>query len=72
MVFWSLEYTKQGWPAVYEPELEVFHRRKDELTVQDNCLLWGSRVVIPPKLQARVIDELHEGHAGVVRMKSLA
>lgn len=34
--------------------------------------MWGLRVVIPPKLQSQVIEELHEGHLGVVKMKNLA
>ena len=32
----------------------------------------GIRVVIPGKLQDRVLEELHEGHLGVVRIKALA
>ncbi|XP_060092539.1 uncharacterized protein K02A2.6-like, partial [Heteronotia binoei] len=36
------------------------------------CLLWGSRVVIPPPLQRRVLESLHETHLGIVRMKALA
>ncbi|XP_058024065.1 uncharacterized protein K02A2.6-like, partial [Ahaetulla prasina] len=35
-------------------------------------LLWGDRVVIPEKLRKRVLDLLHEGHPGIVRMKGLA
>lgn len=31
----------------------------------------GIRVYIPPKLRKRVLDELHMGHFGVSRMKSL-
>ena len=33
--------------------------------------MWGSRVVIPPKLQSRALDELHEGHLGIVKMKAM-
>ncbi len=46
--------------------------RKDELTTQQGCLMWGWRVVIPPKLRSRVLAELHTGHLGVVRMKAVA
>ena len=67
-----MENTKQGWPTVSEKELEPFQRRKDELTIQDGCLMWGSRVIIPPKHQAQLLAELHEGHLGVVMMKALA
>ena len=34
--------------------------------------MWGIRVVVPQKLRQQVLDELHLGHPGVVRMKSLA
>ena len=35
-------------------------------------MLWGSRVVIPESLRGKVIDELHEVHPGMTRMKALA
>lgn len=38
----------------------------------DGCLLWGSRVIVPPPGQAQVMEELHDAHPGVSRMKSLA
>ncbi|XP_026548252.1 uncharacterized protein K02A2.6-like [Notechis scutatus] len=36
------------------------------------CLLWGTRVVIPAKLQGPVLKVLHEDHPGIIRMKALA
>ena len=45
---------------------------KLELSVQDECLLWGSRVEVPEVLRPRVLNELHSGHVGICRMKSLA
>ena len=67
-----LEHVRLGWKPVNAKALEPFYRRKEEITVQDGCLMWGSRVIIPPKLQKRVLDELHEGHLGIVKMKALA
>ena len=67
-----LEHVRLGWKPVNTKALEPFYRRKEEITVQDGCLMWGSRVIIPPKLQKRVLDELHEGHLGIVKMKALA
>ncbi|XP_049523015.1 uncharacterized protein K02A2.6-like [Dermacentor silvarum] len=32
----------------------------------------GTRVVVPAKLQGFVLDELHDGHPGIVRSKELA
>ena len=67
-----MEHTKQGWPAVHEKELEPFYRKKEELTIQDGCLMWGSWVLIPSKHQTQVLDELHDGHLGVAKMNALA
>ncbi|XP_034031452.1 uncharacterized protein K02A2.6-like [Thalassophryne amazonica] len=52
--------------------LVLYIVRKDELSVLQGCLMWGNRVVVPPKLCQHVLDELHAGHPGVVKMKSLA
>jgi len=40
--------------------------------VQDCCLLWGSRLVIPVPMRQRVLEELHAGHPGVSCMKAIA
>ena len=32
----------------------------------------GVRVVVPQKLQGRVLEELHQAHLGIIRMKSVA
>ncbi|PFX11662.1 Uncharacterized protein K02A2.6 [Stylophora pistillata] len=53
-------------------QVKNFTLRKDELTLQDGCLLWGSRVIIPPKYRTQLLEQLHEGHPGIVRMKALA
>ncbi|XP_026569112.1 uncharacterized protein K02A2.6-like, partial [Pseudonaja textilis] len=36
------------------------------------CILWGDQVVVPTKLQKRVLQMLHDGHPGIVRTKALA
>ena len=46
--------------------------RKLELSVQDGCLLWGSRVVIPKPGRAQILALLHEGHPQIFKMKGLA
>ena len=37
----------------------------------DNVLLYSERVVIPKKLQNRILRDFHSGHPGINRMKSL-
>lgn len=38
----------------------------------DDCVLWGSRIVVPKVGHAKLLSELHEGHLGISRMKALA
>ena len=61
-----------GWRATDDQTMKPFQQRRDEFSVQDECILWGSRVVIPPPGRPKVIDKLHAGHPGISWMKSLA
>ena len=67
------EYTSSGWPNhCPDPEIKPYWNRREDLSLEDGCLLWGRRVVIPLKLQGHLLDELHECHPGMCRMKVLA
>jgi hypothetical protein len=67
------DFVLNGWPQTYNNgELAPYYARRDELTVSQGCLMWGIRVVIPTKLCSQVLDQIHEGHLGVVKMKSFA
>ena len=63
-----------GWKSVdtSEPDVQPYYTRRDELSVLKGCILWGSRVVMPPQGRERITDELHSTHPGIVKMKSLA
>ena len=66
-------YVMSGWPRSKLPEkFKPYQSRLNELSTQDGCLLWGSRVVIPPPGRSRVLEELHETHSGATKMKALA
>ena len=67
-----LQYTQQGWPSDGDPELEPYSSRRLELSSYEGCVMWGTRIVIPPQGREAVLLELHEGHPGITRMKSLA
>ena len=64
--------TQKGWPTKVNDDLKPYWIRRDEITIESGCLLWGVRVLVPKKLQGRVLEELHKGHPGASRMKSLA
>ena len=67
-----MQYVKQGWPEKCDEKLMPYSTKRNEISVYDGCLLKGSRVIIPPKARKDVLAELHEGHPGMTRMKSLA
>lgn len=70
-----LKWVQYGdWPPEGQgtPEVAQYVRRKLELWVQEGCLLWGHRVVVPKECQKKVLKELHETHPGICRMKALA
>ena len=68
------EAVRQGdWKGVpNNPETAHYRPRSHELSVQDDCLLWGNRVVVPTAGREAVTRVLHEGHPGMSRMKALA
>ena len=56
-----MQFVMHGWTTTdnLPPEVKPFLRRKFELSVQNNCLLWGGRIIVPPKLRDTVSQELH-------------
>ncbi|RUS87372.1 hypothetical protein EGW08_004826 [Elysia chlorotica] len=68
----AIYFTKHGWPTNSSDELRPFLHRKQELSVHQDCLLWGTRVIVPQKLQQQVLHQLHDGHLGIVKMKNMA
>ena len=69
---WPGDTNLCGWPRDTNlcGELRTYQQRAMKLSVQDGCVLWGSRVVIPPAGHAQVLQLLHEGHPGITRMKA--
>ena len=62
-----------NWNAAERSEdTRPYASRKWELSVQGDCILWGSRVVVPQACREAVLEMLHEAHPGIVRMKALA
>ncbi len=51
--------------------MNQYYQRRFELSVEQNCLLWGARVVIPGKLRENILDLLHCTHLGSCSMKAL-
>ena len=66
-------FVMSGWPDdKLGDEFRPYTTRKSELSVLDGCLLWASRIIVPPPGRQMVLNELHETHPGVSKMKALA
>lgn len=52
--------------------LRPYFARKTELSLENQGILWGNRVIIPYDLRIHVLGLLYEQHIGMVRMKMLA
>ncbi|XP_054707489.1 uncharacterized protein K02A2.6-like [Uloborus diversus] len=46
--------------------------KESEFSLQQGCIMYGHRVCIPQKYHKAVLEELHVGHPGIVKMKALA
>jgi len=70
-----IAYLERGWPvntAPLQKELHTYFEQRQEISFEENILLWRGRIVVPSDLQTSVVQILHEGHPGVCAMKELA
>ena len=65
-------FAARGWPSKPPDDIRAFTARRNEISIDNGCLLWGTRVIIPASLRSRVLDILHETHIGISRMKAQA
>uniref|UniRef100_H3B502 ribonuclease H n=1 Tax=Latimeria chalumnae TaxID=7897 RepID=H3B502_LATCH len=62
-----LTFILNGWPNfTKDPTLRPFFDKKDQLSTDQGSILWGTRVVIPPKYY------LYDCHLRISQMKALA
>lgn len=70
-----LQWAWKGWPdnkTKFSDEFAPYRQRKNEISCYQDCLLWGTRVIVPPGGRKTVLNLLHSAHPGIVKMKSLA
>ncbi|XP_055524749.1 uncharacterized protein K02A2.6-like [Wyeomyia smithii] len=69
-------HINEGWPnhskAINDPVVQQFFIRRDSLLIVQGCIMFGDRVVVPNRFRKRILQQLHRGHPGMERMKSLA
>lgn len=60
-------YVWSGWPSSVkslEPELRPFWGVHNDISIVDDLVMAGSRIVIPESSRAEVLRDIHEGHQG--------
>ncbi|KAG6456672.1 hypothetical protein O3G_MSEX009875 [Manduca sexta] len=68
-----LLYVQSGWPEhCNEDDLKPYFMKRNELYIENGCIMWGYRIIIPNTLQSVVLKQLHSSHMGIVKTKSLA
>ena len=68
------KFVVEGWPMnkrAISADLHAFYAVREELSTafKGQCVVRGSRTIIPSTLRAAVLELAHEGHPGIVRMK---
>ena len=53
----GLQVVLQGWPDRSEDEeMDPFLQRREELRIEDGCILWGVKMVVPTQLWAKMVE----------------
>lgn len=61
--------TTGNWPK--DASMRSYFNVRQELSIQDDLVVRGTRLVLPDQLQKRTLDLAHEGHQGIVKTKQL-
>ena len=60
-----LKFVLEGWPSrltKYQEDIRPYFERRTELSTEQGCVLWGSRIIVPEKLREEVLELLHLAH----------
>ena len=67
-----LRCTKSGWPDSFSDAFKPYYHRRSKISIEENCLLWASLVILPLSLREQVLQELHHYHFGINNLKAIA
>lgn len=69
-----VQFCQSGWPAKssLSSEVKPYFPLSAELSVEDNLLLRGGRIVIPPSLRKTYLDRIHNSHLGISKCRERA
>ena len=66
-----MNYCREGWPDKHTlaQEFKPYWQARGELTLGEDLLLYGRRMVVPKMVQAETLQNLHQGHQGIQRCR---
>ena len=68
-----LSHLQSGkWPDKISDDTKRYYNKRNELTIEDGVILWRVRVIVSEQLRNKVLEELHQNHPSISRMKSLS
>ena len=65
----------EGWPerrSQCHDEINEFWNYRDELSVNENIIMKGEKLVVPITLREEMINQVHAGHMGMEKCKRRA
>lgn len=62
--FQSLGVNLKWWPSTATDDCHPYFNHREQLSTQQNCILWGLKVIIPPLYRSWSLEELHRKHPG--------
>lgn len=69
------QYVQNVWPTCIKKlpcELLKFHQITDQLSVENDLIFYGDRVIIPKSQRNLMLCKLHEGHLGINKCRARA
>ena len=66
-----IKFSQISWPEKHKlsGELKKYWSVRDDLTVCNGFLLYGTRIVVPKQLQHETLYKIHHGHQGIERCR---
>lgn len=64
-----MELVKDEWRSKVDVELKPYYLVRHELSIMDDLLFRGERVVAPVIVRSRLIHHAHQGHVGIIKVK---
>ena len=67
-----MHFIKFGYPSTkFNFDLNKYKKYADRLSILKGCIMFDNRVLIPDTLRYLILQQFHEGHPGIVAMKSI-